>query len=434
MRRVALLARVVYGAKNGFAHIASALEAAGLLGGEARIIFTEDPASDARRLEVKGYRPVVLYGVSTPVFLELEEEIRSIASRYPVVAGGPHAEGAYWHLLRDGALAAVIGDGEAAITGLVEYMLGWRDISSVPNIAYIDSGRFRTSRVVLVDLDEYKPYSEVLNLYPPIEIMRGCMYRCRFCQVPWQFKSSVRYRSPGPVRDAVRVYVRHGRRDIRFIAPVGFAYMSVDGKPNPSAIEELLKGVRSEGGKPYLGTFPSETRPEYIDPEVLNIVKRYAANKRISIGLQSGSEDLLKRVGRGHGVAEALEAVELVLKHGFGVVVDLIFGMPGEAEEDVEETIEVMYKLAGMGAKMRLHTFLPLPGTPYARTRPQGIHPKYRRAVLRLLGRGVFEGDWREQEELAWRMYCRMARDPYPSTEPRPLPGYTRYCTTRNTS
>ena len=431
--RLVFVARVVYGARNAWAPLAAALEDHGLLGGELGLILVEgDPEPVARRLEEEGARPVVLYGVSSPSYLELRGEIRRIARRYPVVAGGPHAEGAYWHLLRDGAVAAVVGDGEAAIVGLAEYFLGWRDLSGVPNIAYREGGRFRVTRNVLVDLDEYRPHYPRIGLYPPIEIMRGCPFKCRFCQVPWLFKASVRYRSPERVLEAVGDYVGAGRKRIRFIAPVGFAYMSRGMEPNVEAIEELLAGTRRLGGEPYLGSFPSETRPEYVTPEVLRVVKRYAANRRIALGLQSGSDRLLEAVGRGHSVEDALNAVELILAHGLTPVVDIIFSLPGETEEDVRETVRVMEHLAARGARLRLHTFLPLPGTPLSRARPRPVHPLYRRTVTRLLGKGVLEGYWREQEELAPRIYCLTALDPAPTPEPRPLPGAMEYCRRHN--
>ncbi|KSW12101.1 B12-binding domain/radical SAM domain-containing protein [Pyrodictium occultum] len=422
--RVALVARTLYGARNAFAHLAAALEDSGLLGQGLDLFFAEeDPVPLARRLEEKGYRPVLLYGVSTPVFLELMDEIAGAASRYPVVAGGPHAEGAYWQLLRLGVYAAVVGDGENAIVALAEHFLGERDISEVPNIAYMEGGGvFRVTRIELVDLDDYRPYSSRYQLYPPLEIMRGCPYSCRFCQVPWLFKSRVRFRSPGRAVEAARAYIEAGRRRIRFIAPIGFAYMSPrPGEPNPEALEELLRGVREAGGEPYLGSFPSETRPEYVTPKALRVVKRYAANRRVSVGLQSGSDKVLKAVGRGHTVEEALEAVELIHRHGLQAVVDIIFGLPGEDEEAVEATVEVIYRLAGMGARLRLHSFLPLPGTPLARARPRPVHPRYREAVRRLLGRGVVEGDWEWQEKIAPEIYCLTALDPAPTREPRPL-------------
>jgi B12-binding domain/radical SAM domain protein len=429
--RLTLIARAAYGARNAFAYIASALEGTGLLGGHARLVIVEEePSPMVVELLQKGHRVAVLYGVPSPLFTDLAPEMARVSRLAPVVVGGPHAEGAYWQLLRLGAYAAVVGDGENAATGLVEHLLGWRPLEDVPNIAYQpEPGVFRVTRIELVDLDSYKPFSTAFKLYPPIEIMRGCFYSCRFCQVPWLFKSRVRYRSPDSVAEAARAYVAAGRRRIRFVAPIGFAYMSRrPGEPNVEAIARLLQAVREAGGTPFLGSFPSETRPEYVTPEVLETVRRLAGNRRISLGLQSGSNRVLRLMGRGHTVEEAFEAVELVLRYGFTPVVDIIFGLPGEEDEDVEATVKAMEKLASMGARLRLHSFLPLPGTPLARSRPRPLHPRYREAVRRLLGRGVLEGDWREQEQLAAQLYCITAYDPAPTRRPTPLPGAGEVC------
>ncbi len=422
MKRIALIARVVSGGRNGFAHVASALESSNDLKSIARlVIIEEDPLQLASTFERRGFKPVVLYGLSTPLFLDYMDELARVALRYPVVVGGPHAAGAYWHVLQLGADAAVIGDGEPAIQGLVEYFAGLRDIRDVPNIAYKEGSRFKTTRVELIDLDDYKPYSSNYGLYPPIEIMRGCMYKCTFCQVPWMFKSQVRFRGIDSVREAVRAYVSVGRRDIRFIAPIGFAYMSRDLRsPNVDAIKTLLESVVIEGGRPYLGTFPSETRPELVTKDVLQVLKSYAANKRVALGLQSGSDLLLERIRRGHYVEDVFKAVELIHSMGFKAIVDFIMGLPGEDEDDVRASIDAMMKLASMGAKLRLHTFLPLPGTPLARSKPKPIHPLYLKAILKLMGKGVLEGYWREQELLARKIYCLISY--YPAPTPRPIP------------
>ncbi len=419
--------RSAYGGRNGFAHVASALSRAARV---ARIILVEeDPSNLVARLSESGRRVIVFYGVSTPLYLELAGEIERVSRIAPVVVGGPHASGAYWQVLRLGAVAAVVGDGEAAAPAIVESLSNDAAEWPPPNTAVYTGSSFRVGRTVLIDLDDYDPHYPQLGLYPPIEIMRGCSFRCRFCQVPWEFKSSVRFRGVESVARATVEYVRAGRRDIRFVAPIGLAYGSEDLKtPNPSALEELLRAVRDRGGRPYLGTFPSETRPEFVTPEVLRVLKRLAHNRRISIGMQSGSDELLRFVGRGHGVEEAMEAAATAVEFGFTPVVDLIFGMPGESEGDVEKTVEAMFKLASMGARLRLHSFLPLVGTPLARSRPKPIHPLYRKAVMRLLGRGVIEGYWREQEELGKLMYCMAALDPAPTPEPKPLKGAVEYC------
>jgi len=430
VERLVFVARSVYGARNAFAFIASALKRAGLLGSRVELVFSDgDPLGVARGLRERGRRVVVLYGFSSPVFLGLMEEVVRVAGEFPVVAGGPHAEGAYWQLLRLGVYAAVVGDGENAIIGLAEHFLGERELGDVPNIAYREGEGFRVTRIELVSLDDYEPFSREQGLYPPIEIMRGCFYRCRFCQVPWLFKARVRFRSVASVVEAARAYVAAGRERIRFVAPIGLAYGSErPGEPNPGAIEELLRGVRSVGGKPYLGTFPSETRPEYVTKETLRVLRRYAANKRLAIGLQSGSDRVLEMSGRGHSVEEAMEAIRLARRYGYRPVVDLLFGLPGEDEEAVEQTIRVMNELARMRAQMRLHAFIPLPGTPFARARPRPIHPRYREAIRRLLGTGLLEGDWEEQEKLAPRIYCLTALDPAPTKEPAPSMNDKEYC------
>ncbi len=430
-RRLVLVARPLYGARNAFAALVSALEDSGVLSsGRVKLVFTEDnPLGIVKREKEKGNIVVVLYGVSSPIFLDVIAEIRRVSKEAYVVVGGPHAEGAYWQFLRLGAYAAVVGDGENAIVGLVEHFIGHNSLESVPNIAYYSNGVFRVTRIENIELDSYRPHAPSYELYPPIEIMRGCPYHCKFCQVPWLFKSSVRFRSPERVALAARDYVRVGRKRIRFVAPIGFAYMSKRlGEPNTEAIEKLLVLVRQEGGEPYLGTFPSEVRPEYIREDVLKVVRRYAANKRISVGLQSGDNRVLRLVGREHTIEDALQAVELIIRHGFQPIVDIIFGLPGEDEEAVENTIKVMYYLAERRVRLRLHTFIPLPGTPFARERPHGIHPKYHEAVRRLLGRGVIEGDWREQEEVARIVYCVTAYDPLPTRERKPLEGEREYC------
>lgn len=420
-RKTAVIFRVGYGARNAVGPLASSLEA---WDPNIKIEVVEgDPRPLAARMRSLGYKPVVLYGVSTPLFLEIAREIAEVARVYPTAAGGPHATGAYWQLLRLGVKAAVIGDGEAAVPLLVEALAGKRDYSEVPNIAYLEGERFRTTRRIYIELDRYAPHSPRHGLYPPIEIMRGCTHRCTFCEVPYQAGGKVRFRSIGSIVEAVKDYVSAGKKNIRFIAPVGLAYMSRDMKtPNPDAVEKMLLSVRRVGGKPYLGSFPSETRPEFVTEEVVRVIARLAENKRISVGLQSGSDKMLRLHRRGHDYSEVKRAVEVMLKYGLTPVVDIIFGLPGEDEEDVEATINAMKELASMGARLRLHTFLPLPGTPLARSKPGRVHRKYRDTVKKLLGRGVVEGYWREQESLAKSIHCIMSVDPLPTPQPKPLP------------
>lgn len=258
-----LLALLFEGPNNGMAYAVAPLE------DKYKVIPTRDPIADAQVLKARGEEVLILYSLSTPTFVEHWREVAEVASRFPVPAGGPHAAGDPINLAKLGVKYVVVGDGEAALPAIVERELGLRD-EPPPNTVVIEDGRLKTGPRVYVEL-VHKTYSEALSIYPPIEIMRSCNYRCAFCQT-WT-QGPVRYRPEDNVVALAKIYVARGHGDIRFIEPVGFLYGSEDGKTsNVDALVSLLKAVREAGGRPYLGTFPSETRHETVTRDVLRAI------------------------------------------------------------------------------------------------------------------------------------------------------------------
>jgi radical SAM superfamily enzyme YgiQ (UPF0313 family) len=121
----------------------------------------------------------------------------------------------------------------------------------------------------------------------------------------------------------------------------------------------------------------------------------------VIVGAQSGSDRLLAEMGRGHGVEEVRRAVALALEAGFTPSVDVIFGLPGEEEADRAATRALLVELAGRGARVHAHAFMPLPGTPWAAA-PAGRVDDASAAVLeQLASRGAAHGQWKRQERLA---------------------------------
>jgi radical SAM superfamily enzyme YgiQ (UPF0313 family) len=173
---------------------------------------------------------------------------------------------------------------------------------------------------------------------------------------------------------------------------------------NLAAVEELLAGMRAElpaGGKQYFGTFPSEVRPEHVSPEALALIARYADNRSLVIGGQSGSERLLAATHRGHDVAAIERAVAISLAHGFRPDVDFLFGLPGETDDDRAQTIALAERITAAGARVHAHSFMPLPGTPLARAEPAPIADDLATSVARLESRGAAYGQWRQQAAVA---------------------------------
>jgi radical SAM superfamily enzyme YgiQ (UPF0313 family) len=142
-------------------------------------------------------------------------------------------------------------------------------------------------------------------------------------------------------------------------------------------------------------------RPEHVTPEALAILRKHCSNRNLVIGGQSGSEAVLTRSRRGHGVAVVERAVRYCLEAGFEPNVDFVFGLPGEAAEDLTLTLDFAETLADLGARIHAHTFMPLPGTP-TRSAPPGRVPASASVRLeRLASRQRLYGEWRRQAAVA---------------------------------
>ena len=79
------------------------------------------------------------------------------------------------------------------------------------------------------------------------------------------------------------------------------------------------------------------TRPDYINREVLSILKQYGVTT-VELGLQSSSDSVLRLSKRGHTANDAALACSLVTEYGFDLVGQMMIGLPGSILEDELET------------------------------------------------------------------------------------------------
>lgn len=96
------------------------------------------------------------------------------------------------------------------------------------------------------------------------------------------------------------------------------------------------------------------TRPDCISEEVLEVLESIREKGYyiwIELGLQSIHNETLRKINRGHTYEDFLSAFELLQKRGFPVCVHVIFGLPGEDEEMMLETIKTLSKLKPQGIK-----------------------------------------------------------------------------------
>jgi len=112
------------------------------------------------------------------------------------------------------------------------------------------------------------------------------------------------------------------------------------------------------------------------------------------MGGQSGSQRILDSINRGHNVDDIIIGAEKCLQHGFTPVVDFIFGLPDETEDDQKETLKLIKWLTGKGGKMHSHYFMPLPGTPLEKSQPAPLSRQVDRIMGKLALHGKTTGIW----------------------------------------
>jgi len=333
---------------------------------------------------------IMLYSLSTKQADAVFEEVGNATTSSIFIAGGPHPSGAPEETLRYFDYV-VIGEGEETLPHLLKTIESRGDVSQVKGIAYVDrqSGKVvRTEPRDHVDLNKY-PCFDPRKLLAPIEISRGCPWRCKYCQTPRIFGSSVRHRDI----DSIVTCAKY-QRDLRFTSSNAFAYGGDGIHSRLDKVERLLSTLHRMEKPIYFGTFPSEVRPEFVTDDALELVVRYCTNQTISIGAQSASDRILKEIWRGHTVDDVITAVERCSCHGISPVVDFIFGYPTETEEDQQDSLNLIKWICRKGGSVRAHYLTPLPDTPYADVEPSKVSSEVNRVLGRLALEGKVTGSW----------------------------------------
>jgi oxygen-independent coproporphyrinogen III oxidase len=115
---------------------------------------------------------------------------------------------------------------------------------------------------------------------------------------------------------------------------------------NEVQLEKLLSIIQS-----YFPTnqpdveFTIEANPGDLTKEKLKVLKQGGVN-RLSVGVQSFNDELLKKIGRTHKSIDVIKGIELSKETGFkNISIDLIYSLPNQTVHDFEETLKQAFSL-----------------------------------------------------------------------------------------
>jgi oxygen-independent coproporphyrinogen-3 oxidase len=111
-------------------------------------------------------------------------------------------------------------------------------------------------------------------------------------------------------------------------------------------LRRLIGGLRARTDWSGASEVTCECQPGTVNREKLEALREFDVT-RASIGMQSLSEDVLRRVGRAAGRADCVDTFQMVREAGFEQVnIDLLAGLPGETEDSWMRTIEGLIELS----------------------------------------------------------------------------------------
>jgi len=171
------------------------------------------------------------------------------------------------------------------------------------------------------------------SLYVHIPFCSNICSYCDFCKLIYNDKFAF-------------LYVEELKKEISSYKYGPYKTIYIGGGTPSSLIEESLENLLSFL-RPYLennGEFTIEVNPENITLEKLQIMKKYGIN-RISIGMQTSSEEYLKLINRAP-FDVFLKAYNLIREVGFSNVnIDLMYALPNESIEIVKKDLKTILEL-----------------------------------------------------------------------------------------
>lgn len=289
--------------------------------------------------------------ISTTFAGIMAKRIKNIYPDKKVILGGPgcyHSWDRKW-VPKEAVDFFVIGEAEEALFNLILALKngnGWRDLESeIPGVLNVNSQMRHFSPAEPVrsldklpypsfeefDLDKYNQGQNYRPL--PMLTSRGCINRCSFCS-DWYMCYPFRMRSPEHINSEIRHHVeRYQITHVEFNDLLCNGNLIQLGKLCDLLIEDKLN----------INWISYAAIRKDMTTRLLEKM-RQAGCSSLCYGLESASDFILKRMNKHYNENIATDLLARSYNSGIQTRINLIFGFPGETEDDFKMTLDFLYK------------------------------------------------------------------------------------------
>lgn len=347
----------------------------------------------------------VLYSFMTPHLPLIHKEITKLQNKNVIfVGGGAHVTGDIELSEKMGFDILISGEAENSFLAFGKDLIANKIKKSSLKL-YLNNGD--------IDFDSNIPVSKYMKLISPIEITRGCFWKCKYCEtgnIPYRCRSI----------DSIKLYLEELKKRkfkrVGFIAPSSLEYGS--SKPGQNKVQKIEELFQISKGFEFdymdFGIFPSEIRPETFTGNFGSILKKYVSNKHLTFGAQSGSENRLKEIRRGNKTEDIENAAENANFYGFIANLDFILGFPDENRSEREITYRFIEKLKKKyKIRVQFHHFFPLSGSNFQFRFPSFLNEDEKELLVKMNKDGIASA-WSLSDEYRVRKYFKWLKSCFP--------------------
>ncbi|KAA8664556.1 tRNA (N6-isopentenyl adenosine(37)-C2)-methylthiotransferase MiaB [Clostridium sp. MT-14] len=224
----------------------------------------------------------------------------------------------------------------------VDIIFGTHNAYKFPQ--YLNTVRQENSSVVEIQdretgIVEDIPIDRESTVKAFVTIMYGCNNFCTYCIVPY-VRGRERSRNPVNIEDEIKDLVSKGYKEITLLGQNVNSYgKDLVPKVKFSQLLRRINGIEGLDRIRFMTSHPKDLTEDVIDA-VLECDK---VCEQIHLPVQSGSNNILKRMNRNYSREQYLELIYKIRKKipEAAITTDIMVGFPGESEEDFEETLNL---------------------------------------------------------------------------------------------
>lgn len=313
----------------------------------------------------------VLTGAPLQDALRVSRVAKQLRPDLPVIWGGWHPSMFGRECLEERSVDITVqGQGEATFVEVVDRlatgtsMEGCRGctyrtpegrVRQNPSRPLEDVNGFRRHRYELIDAERY--YERKGKRQLDYIASQGCRFRCAFCADPLVYQRQWVGLDPARIGDELEdLSRRYGFVDVNFQDETFFT----DARRVDAIAEEFIRRGR---GVTWAATMRADQCARL--PEEIFAKCRRSGLRRVLIGVESGSPEMLRRIKKDITLEQVLFAAGRCRKYGVAGQFPFIVGFPGETDDSVRATLDVVKELRAMSPDFEapIFYFKPYPGS-----------------------------------------------------------------------